>query len=57
MVDLPVNQSLDLSEVAHHAIAVKLFGTAIHIDLPVVAMQVLAFALVVEVKLMAGGYL
>ena len=56
MVDLAVNQALDLGEVAHHAVAVELLATAIHVDLPVVAMQVLAFALVVEVKLMAGGY-
>ena len=57
MVNLAVNQSLDLGEVADHAIAVKLFGPAIHIDFPVVAMQVLTFALIVEIKLMAGGYL
>ena len=56
MVNLTMYQSLDLSKVAHHAVAVKLLSTAIHIDLPVVAVQVLAFALVVEVKLMAGGY-
>lgn len=56
MVNLPVNQSLDLSEVAHHAVAVKLLTSAIHIDLPVVTVQVLAFALIVEVKLMACGY-
>ena len=56
MVNLTVNQTFDFGEIAHHAIAVELFGTAIHIDFPVVAMQVLAFALVVEVKLMAGGY-
>ena len=56
MVDLSVYQALDFGEVAHHAIAVELFGTAIHIDLPVVAMQVLAFALIVEIKLMACGY-
>ena len=56
MVDLAVNQALDLGEVAHHAVAVELFGTAIHIDLPVVAMQVLAFALIVEIKLVTCGY-
>lgn len=55
MIYLSVNQALNLSEVAHHAVAVKFLGTAIHIDLPVVAVQVLAFALIVEVKLMAGG--
>jgi hypothetical protein len=37
MVDFPVNQAFDFSKVAHHAIAVKLFSTAIHIDFPVVA--------------------
>ena len=57
MVDLSVNQALDLSEVAHHAVAVKLLTSAIHIDLPVVTMQVLAFALIVEIKLMASRYL
>ena len=57
MVDLAVYQALDLGEIAHHAVAVELLATAIHIDLPVVAMQVLAFALIVEIKLMAGGYL
>ena len=57
MVDLAVYQALDLGEIAHHAIAIELFGTTKHIDLPVVAMQVLAFALIVEIKLMAGGYL
>ena len=56
MVNLSVNQSLDLREIANHAIAVKLLGSAIHVNLPVVAMQVLAFALIVEVKLMACGY-
>ena len=56
MVNLAVNQSLDLGEVAHHAIAVELLAAAIHVDLPVVTMKVLAFALIVEVKLMAGGY-
>ena len=56
VVDLAVNQALNLGEVAHHAIAVELFGTAIHIDLPVVAMQVLAFALIVEIKLVTCGY-
>jgi hypothetical protein len=54
MVDLAVYQALDLGEIAHHAVAVKLLGSAIHIDLPVVAMQVLAFALIVEIKLVAG---
>ena len=38
MVYLTVNQALNLGEVAHHTIAVELFGTAIHIDLPVVTM-------------------
>ena len=56
MVNLSVNQALDFGEVAHHAIAVELLATAIHIDLPVVAVQVLAFALIVEIKLMACGY-
>ena len=56
VVDLAVNQTFDFGEIAHHAIAVKLFSAAIHIDLPVVAMQVLAFALIVEIKLMACGY-
>ena len=56
MVNLTVNQALNLGEVAHHAIAVELFGTAIHIDLPVVAMQVLALALIVEIKLVTCGY-
>ena len=56
VVDLAVNQTFDFGEIAHHAVAVKLFSAAIHIDLPVVAMQVLAFALIVEIKLMACGY-
>ena len=56
VVNLAVNQALNLGEIAHHTIAVKLFSAAIHIDLPVVAMQVLALALIVEVKLMACGY-
>ena len=38
MINLAVNQALNLGEIAHHAVAVELFGTAIHIDLPVVAM-------------------
>jgi hypothetical protein len=33
-----MDQALDFGEIANHAIAVKLLGTAIHIDLPVVAM-------------------
>ena len=56
MVNLTVYQTLDLSKIAHHAIAVEFLTTAIHVDFPVVAMQVLALALIVEVKLMAGGY-
>ena len=56
MVNLPMNQPFDFREVAHHPVAVELLATAIHINLPVVAMQVLALALIVEVKLMAGGY-
>ena len=56
MVDLAMNQTFNLGKIAHHAIAVELFTTAIDVDLPVVAVQVLAFALVVEVKLMTGGY-
>ena len=56
VVDLAVNQTFDFGEIAHHAIAVELLATAIHVNLPVVAMQVLAFALIVEVKLMACGY-
>jgi hypothetical protein len=56
MVDLAVNQALNLGEIAHHAIAVKLFSTAIDVNLPIVAMQVLALALVVEIELMACGY-
>jgi hypothetical protein len=57
MVDLAVYQALDLGEVAHHAVAVELFATTIHVDLPVMAMQVLAFALIVEIKLVTCGYL
>ena len=56
VVDLPVDQSLDLGEVAHHAVAVQFLGTAIDVDLPVVAVEVLALALVIEVQLVAGGY-
>jgi hypothetical protein len=56
MVDLSVYQALNLGKIAHHAIAVELLATAIHVDLPVVAMQVLALALIIEIKLMAGGY-
>ena len=56
MVNLAVNQTLDFGEIAHHTIAVEIFSAAIHIDLPVVAMQVLAFALIVEIELMACGY-
>ena len=56
MVNLAVYQALDLGEVAHHAIAVKFLGSAKHIDLPIVAMQVLALALIVEIKLVTCGY-
>ena len=56
MVDLAVNQAFDLGEIAHHAITIELFTPAIDVDFPIVAVQVLAFALVVEVKLMTGGY-
>ena len=56
MVDLAVNQSLDLGEVAHHAVAVELLAATIHIDFPVVAVQVLALALIIEVELVAGRY-
>ena len=56
VVYLAVDQTFDFSEVAHHAVVVQLLGAAIHIDFPVMAMEVLAFALVVKVELMAGGY-
>ena len=56
VVDFTMNQTFDFGEIAHHAIAVELLATAIHVNLPVVAMQVLALALIVEVKLMACGY-
>ena len=56
VVNLSVNQALDFGEVAHHAIAVELFSTAIDVNLPIVAVQVLALALIVEIELMAGGY-
>ena len=56
VVNLAVNQTFDFGEVAHHPVAVELLATAIHVNLPVVAMQVLALALIVEVKLMACGY-
>ena len=56
VVNLAVNQTFDFGEVAHHPVAVELLATAIHVDLPVMAMQVLAFALVIEVKLVAGRY-
>ena len=54
MVNLAVDHLFDQGEVAHHAVAVELLSTAIHVDLPVVAVQVLALALVIEIKLMAG---
>ena len=55
MVDLAVDQFFDQGEVAHHAVAVELFGSAIHVDFPVMAMQVLAFAFIVEIELVASG--
>ena len=56
MVNLAVNQSLDFGEVAHHAVAVQLLGAAVDVDFPVVAVQVLALALIIEVELVAGRY-
>ena len=56
MVNLAVDQAFDFGEVAYHAVVVQLFGAAIHVDLPVVAMEILAFALIVEVELVARGY-
>ena len=56
MVYLPVNQPFDFGKVADHAVAVQLFGAAIDIDLPVVTVEVLALALIIEVELVAGGY-
>ena len=56
MVNPAVDQALDFGEVAHHAIVVELFGAAIHIDLPVMTVKVLALALIVEIELVAGGY-
>jgi hypothetical protein len=56
MVYSAVNQALDFGEVAYHAVVVQFFGTAVHIHFPVVTMQVLALALIVEVELMARGY-
>ena len=54
MIDLAMDQPFDLCKVAHHAVTVELLSPAIHINLPVVAMKVLAFALVVEIELMAS---
>ena len=56
MIDLAMDKLFDQGEVAHHAIAVEMFGTAIHVDLPVVAMKVFALALIVEVELVASRY-
>ena len=56
VVYLPVNQTLDFGKVAHHAVAVEFLGAAIHVYFPVVAMQVLALALIVEIKLMTSRY-
>ena len=53
MVDAVVNELLDEREVTHQAIAVELLSLAIDLDNPVVSMQVLAFALIVEIELMA----
>ena len=55
VVNLAMNQTLDFSKVAHHAVVVQLLGATVHVDLPVVAMKVLALALIVEVELVAGG--
>ena len=56
MIYLSVNQAFDFGEVTHHAVVIQFLSAAIHVHFPVVAVEVLAFALVVEVELMAGGY-
>ena len=56
MVDLTMDLALDLGEVAYHTIAVHLLSAAIYVDLPVVTVKVLTFALVVKIELVAGGY-
>ena len=50
-VDNPLGQVL-----GRRVEVLELFSTAIDVNLPIVAVQVLAFALIVEIELMAGGY-
>lgn len=54
MVELPHHCAFDISKIGHHAVAVELFGSAMHGDNPIMSMQLSAFALVVEAKAMAG---
>lgn len=54
MVYPAVYQTFDFCKIAYHAIAVQLFGPAIDIDFPIVAMQILTFASIIEIQLVTG---
>lgn len=57
MVKLAMNLLLDMLEVAHHAVGVEFFCLAKHLNMPVMAVKVLAFAGIGELQAMAGGNL
>lgn len=56
VVEAVHDAALDVGEVGDHAVGVEGFGAAVDGDDPVVAVEDGAFALVVELKIVAGGY-
>ena len=56
MVEVVDHDALDFREIRHHAVVVQLPGTAMHGHNPVVAVEVAAFALVVEFEAVGRRY-
>ena len=57
MVEVAMNLLLDMLEVTHHAVGVQFSGLAKHLDMPVMAVEVMAFAGIGEIQAMAGSNL
>ena len=57
MVKLAMNLFLDMLEVAYHTVSVQFLCLAEHLNMPVMAVKVLAFAGIGEHQSVAGGNL
>ena len=56
MVHLGMDQFLDFLKIDDHAVAVQCFGLAGHIDDPVMSMEMLALAFIVEDQVVGSGH-